>query len=168
MKTIQLCAILFLSTAFSLHAQTPKFGHINSTQLLSMMPQTKVADSALQKFGSSLENQLKTMSAEYESKMQDFRSKQSSMAEPIMNAKAKEITDLETRIQDFQQTAQQSIQKKKEEIYSPIIKKAEDAIHQVGKDKSYTYIFDSSGGVLLYYQDSDDIMSLVKQKLNLK
>lgn len=167
-KTINIFFALVLFTASAVVAQTPKFGHINSTQLLTMMPETKLADSSLQKFGSSLESQLKTMSAEYDSKVNDFKEKQNSMSEPILSAKAKEISDLEGRITDFQQSAQQSIQKKKEELYSPIIKKAENAIHEIGKDKGYTYIFDSGVGVLLYYQDSDDIMNLVKGKLGLK
>lgn len=167
-KTLKIFVALLLVAASNVYAQTPKFGHINSTTLLSMMPETKLADSSLQKFGSSLESQLKTMNAEYENKVQDYKDKQASTAEPILAAKAKEISDLEARIQDFQQSAQQSIQKKKEELYSPIIKKAEDAIHAIGKDKGYTYIFDASVGVLLYFQDSDDIMSLVKAKLGLK
>ena len=164
---LKLTAVLILLTITGVQAQI-KLGHINSTQLLSFMPETKNADSTLQKFGSSLENQLKTMSAEYDGKVGDFKSKETSLSEPIREAKIKEITDLETRIQDFQQSAQSSIQKKKEELYSPIIKKAEDAIHAVAKEKSYTYIFDSSVGVLLWAQDSEDIMASVKQKLGLK
>jgi outer membrane protein len=164
---LKLTAAILLLCVTSVQAQV-KLGHINSTQLLSFMPETKNADSTLQKFGSSLENQLKTMSAEYDTKVSDFKSKEASMAEPIREAKIKEIGDLETRIQDFQQSAQNSIQKKKEELYSPIIKKAEDAIHAVAKEKSYTYVFDSSVGVLLWAQDSEDIMGIVKQKLSLK
>lgn len=167
-KSIKILAAIVLVSTSCLYAQSPKFGHVNSTQLLSMMPETKVADSSLQKFGSSLEGQLKTMNAEYDSKVADYKEKQSSMADPIQQAKAKEISDLGDRIQNFQQSAQQSIQKKKEELYQPIIKKAEDAIHAIGKDKGYTYIFDSGVGVLLFYQDSEDIMSLVKAKLGLK
>lgn len=167
-KSIQIVAAMMLITATTIYAQAPKFGHVNSTTLLSMMPETKVVDSALQKFGSSLESQLKTMNAEYDSKVQEYKTNQATIAEPIMQAKGKEISDLGDRIQDFQQSAQSSIQKKKEELYSPIIKKAEDAIHAIGKEKGYTYIFDSGVGVLLYFQDSDDIMSLVKTKLGLK
>ena len=166
-KFLKSIIVLFLFITGVTNGQV-KLGHINSTQLLSFMPETKNADSALQKFGNSLENQLKTMSAEYDSKVADFKSKESAMAEPIHQSKLKEITDLEGRIQDFQQSAQSSIQKKKEELYSPIIKKAEDAIHAIGKEKGYTYIFDSSVGVLLWSQDSDDIMAQVKQKLGLK
>ena len=122
-----LCGILL---SVSVQAQSNlKFGHINSTQLLSQMPETKAADSSLQKFGASLENQLKTMTAEYQSKIADFKSKEGAMADPIREAKLKEISDLEERIQSFQESAQSSMQKKKEELYTPILKKAEDAIN---------------------------------------
>ena len=167
-KTIKLAAMIFLLATGITSAQTLKFGHINSTQLLSLMPETKVADSTLQKFGASLESQLKTMTNEYQSKVGEYRANEATMAEPIKEAKAKEINDLEQRIQDFQDSAQQSLQKKKEEIYTPIIKKAEDAIKGIAKDKGYSYIFDTSVGVVLYAQDSDDIMPQVKTKLGLK
>lgn len=161
-----LCGILL---SVSVQAQSNlKFGHINSTQLLGQMPETKAADSSLQKFGASLENQLKTMTAEYQSKIADFKSKEASMAEPIRDAKLKEISDLEERIQAFQESAQTSMQKKKEELYTPILKKAEDAINGIAKEKGYSYIFDSSAGTLLFAQESDDILPLVKGKLGLK
>lgn len=148
-------------------AQTPKFGHINSAQLLSMMPEIKDADKKLQDFGSTLETQLRTMTNEYQTKVQAYQSQQASMADPIKDAKVKEITDLENRIQEFQQTAQESVSKKKEEMYSPILKKAEDAIVALAKEKGYAYIFDTSAGSVIYAQDSDDVMDLVKKKLNI-
>ena len=167
-KFLKLSVLLLAIFTTQLNAQSVKFGHINSTQLLQSMPDTKNADSVVQKFGSSLDTQLKTMTAEYQGKVADYKAKEQSMADPIKDAKLKEISDLEQRIQDFQESAQASIQKKKEETYSPIIKKAEDAIHAIAKEKAYSYIFDTSVGAFLYAQDSDDIMSLVKQKLGLK
>ncbi|OQA12552.1 MAG: periplasmic chaperone [Bacteroidetes bacterium ADurb.Bin397] len=167
-KSIKLLAIIFILATGAIQAQTLKFGHINSTQLLTQMPETKMADSTLQKFGTTLEAQLKTMTNEYQSKVTEFRANEATMSEPIKEAKAKEINDLETRIQDFQESAQTSLQKKKEEIYTPIIKKAEDAIKGIAKEKGYSYIFDTSVGVVLYAQESDDIMPLVKAKLGLK
>jgi outer membrane protein len=167
-KAIKIALLLVIAAAGTLSAQTLKFGHINSTQLLASMPETKLADSTLQKFGTSLEAQLKTMTNEYQSKISEYRANEATMADPIKDAKAKEIGDLEQRIQDFQESAQQSLSKKKEEVYTPIIKKAEDAIKGVAKDKGYSYIFDTSAGVVLFAQDSDDIMPLVKAKLGLK
>ncbi len=167
-KILKLSLLVLIIVSTKLQAQAQKFGHINSTLLLQQMPETKNADTTVQKFGSTLESQLKTMTAEYQNKVNDYKNKEQSMADPIKDAKLKEISDLEQRIQDFQESAQSSIQKKKEEIYSPIIKKAEDAIHSIAKDKGYAYIFDTSVGAFLYAQDSDDIMPLVKAKLGLK
>ena len=168
MKNLKLLVVLAMFFSGTTIAQSLKFGHINSTQLLSMMPETKLADSTLQKFGSTLESQLKTMTIEYQSKVSEYRANEATMADPIKEAKAKEINDLEQRIQDFQDSAQQSLQKKKEEIYTPIIKMAEDAIKAIAKEKSYSYIFDTSVGVVLFAQESDDILPLVKGKLGLK
>jgi outer membrane protein len=157
--------LLLSSGAF---AQTLKFGHINSTALIQAMPETRQADSTLKKFAESLDSQLKTMTIEYQTKLQTYQSKADSMPEAIKQTKEKELYDLQTRIQDFQQTAQESIQKKKEEIYGPILKKAEDAIKLLAKEKSYSYIFDTSVGAVVYAQESDDLMPVVKAKLGIK
>ncbi|MEO8149933.1 MAG: OmpH family outer membrane protein [Bacteroidia bacterium] len=168
MKKLILAAAAILVCSFASVKAQVKLGHINSTTLLQAMPETKVADSTLTKYGKSLEDQLKVMSGEYDKKVDDYKKNEASMADPIKETRVKEITDLEDRIRNFQQSAQDNIQKKKEELYQPIIKKADDAIKAVAKDKGYTYIFDSSVGVLLYANDSDDIMSMVKTKLGLK
>lgn len=89
-RIVAICFGILLNFAVQTQAQsTLKFGHINSTQLINLMPETKLADSTLQKFGASLENQLKTMTAEYQGKITDFKSKEASMADPIRDAKLK-------------------------------------------------------------------------------
>lgn len=166
-KILFFIAVILSVTCFQSFAQL-KFGHIDSGALIQMMPQTKQADSTLKRFGESLDSQLKGMTAEYQSKLQLYQSKVDSLPDAIRNTKEKELSDLGQRIQDFQQTAQESIQKKKEEIYGPILKKAEDAIKEIAKEKSYSYIFDTSLGSVIYAQDGDNILPLVKTKLGLK
>jgi outer membrane protein len=168
-NTMRIVAVAtFVATAFSVNAQTAlKLGHINSAEILALMPESKVADGELQKYGQSLEAQLKTMGAEYQGKVEVYQNKKELMADAIKQTNEKEIVDLQNRIQEFQQTAQESIQKKKEELYSPILKKAEETIKEVAKENAYTYILDSSQGVVLYSQEGSDIGPLVKKKLNL-
>lgn len=168
MKKILITLVALTLVVGASFAQGVKLGHINSNQLLSIMPETKAADSILQKFGTSLQNQLQTMNTEYESKVGDYKKNEPSMLDAVKEMKVKEITDLEDRIREFQQSAQDNIGKKKEEIYAPILKKAEEAIKGIAKEKGYTYIFDAGVGVLLYSQDSDDILPMVKAKLGLK
>ena len=151
----------------ALEAQAQKFGHINSNELLSSMPEREKATAEVEKFAKQLEIQLKTMSAEYDTKLQDYQSKEGIMTEPIKQTRLKELMDLEQRIRDFQLTAQQSLQKKETELLTPLIEKAKSAIEEVSKKNGYTYIFDTSVGVILYFQDGDDIMPLVKKNLGL-
>lgn len=166
---------VFLSFAFALFASMPmtfaqnaKLGHINTSQLVLLLPEMKAADSTLQKFSASLEAQLKVMYNEYQTKVADFKSSEATMAEPVRQTKAKEVADLEQRIREFQDNAESSVQKKEQDLLAPISKKVEDAIKAVAKEKGYAYIFDMSRGSVIYAQDSDDIMPLVKTKLGLK
>jgi len=159
---------LFAAGIINLQAQTLKFGHVNSADLIQMMPETKAADSAQVKYRKSLEDQMKMMTAEYQNKLDSYQKQGNMMDAAIKATREKELQDLGDRIQDFQQTAQESIQKKKEELYGPILKKAEDAIKAIAKEKAYSYIFDTSAGVVLFAQPSDDIMALVKAKMGIK
>jgi outer membrane protein len=169
-KLIAVAFGVVLSVTTICNAQSPlKFGHINSNELFGIMPELKLADSTLAKFKSTLDSQYKTMGAEYQAKIADYKSKEASMADPIKEAKQKEISDLEERIQAFQESAQTSLQKKQEELNGPIVKRAQDAINAVAKEKGFSYIFDSTpGGTLIFSQDADDILPLVKAKLGIK
>ncbi len=167
-KLIQILSVAIMLLIGTTVAQAQlKFGHINSAELLAMMPEIKAADKQLQDFGAQLESQLKTMTGEYQTKLQDYQSKEALMADAIKQTKEKEIIDLQTRIQEFQQTAQQSIEKKKEELYAPILKKAEDAITGIAKENGFAYIFDTSVGSVVYGQESDNIMAVAKKRLGI-
>ncbi len=166
-KILLITALLFVGIKFSNAQNALKLGHINSAELLSLMPESKVADTELKKYGESLDAQLKAMHAEYQGKIQDYQSKETLMAEVIKQTKQREIMDLETRINDFQEQGQSDIQKKKEELYTPILKKAQDAINTIAKEQNYSYIFDMSLGSILFAQESNDIMPAAKKKLGL-
>ncbi len=169
MKFLSYLAVLFLLTmAVTTQAQSLKFGHINSADLLAMMPEIKKADSVLQAYQKSLEDANASMLTDYQKKIQDFQSLPATTTDAVKEIKQQEIKDLENRIQQFQGGAQDKLQNKKEEVYSPILKKAEDAIKDVAKANNYSYVFDTSAGAVVYAQESDNLMELVKKKLMLK
>ena len=78
-----------------------------------------------------------------------------------------EIQGLEQRITTFQQSAQTSLQNKEIELLRPIEEKAQNAINIVAEKGKYTYILDSSSGMLLYSKESEDILEKVKKELGL-
>jgi outer membrane protein len=159
--TIAVALLPFLSLA-------QKFGHVNSADLLAMMPEVKKADSTLALYQKSLEDLNQTMLVEYQQKIQTYQNDLATMTDAVKELREQEIKDLEKRITDFQAGAPEKLQGKKEEVYTPILKKAEDAIKAVAKENNYAYVFDTSAGGVIYAQESDDISGLVKKKLGLQ
>jgi len=164
-KVLGITMISLMLAASSVNAQ--KIGHINSQELLLAMPERAQAEKDVQAYAKQLESQLTAMSEEYKTKVADYQSKEATMTETIKKTKVKEITDLETRIKEFQETAQTDLQNKEGELLKPLIEKAKKAIEDVGKENGYTYVLDASQGTLLVKPDGSDIMPLVKKKMGI-
>ena len=107
-----------------------------------------------------------SIKSEYQSMIEDYQNNEASYDELTKQDKIAEIQGLEQRITTFQQSAQSSLQNKEIELLKPIEEKAQNAINIVEKGK-YTYILDSSSGILLYSKESEDILDKVKKELGL-
>ena len=79
------------------------------------------------------------------------------------------MQELRTRIQRFQETAMNELDKAQQDLMQPITEKAMNAIREVAKENGFTYIFDLNAGPILYTsENSQDILPLVKKKLGLQ
>lgn len=158
---------LFLSAA-SISAQNLKFGHINSQELLMAMPERDSAEAKLKKYGKDLQEQIETLQVEFNKKYQDYLQKKATFTDAIREMKEKELSDLQQRSQEFEQTAQQDYQKQQADLMKPIVDKANAAISKVAKANGFIYVFDVSTGAVAYFSDqSVDVLPLVKKELGI-
>jgi len=165
MKKLAILALFGLLT-FNTFAQ--KLGHLDAQEILALMPEREKATEDYQEYAKGLESQLMSMQSLYQSQIQDYQDNEATYSDLVKQDKIAEIQGLEQRIATFQQSAQESLQRKEMELLSPILEKLQNAINEVAEDGDYTYIFDNStGGMLLYSKDSENISSLVKKKLGL-
>jgi outer membrane protein len=87
----------------------------------------------------------------------------------ILQTKEEEMNTLQQRMQNFQQSAEQTLSTRGTELFKPIQDKAIKAVTDVAAENGFTYIFDTAGGAVVYTSpDSQDILPLVKTKLGLK
>ncbi|HOY47846.1 MAG TPA: OmpH family outer membrane protein [Flavobacteriales bacterium] len=167
----QLIALALFATALigtpALAQKSNKFGHINSAELLSLMPERKTAAAKMDSITKDVEKQLQEMMTEYRTKQEKYTNEAPKLSELVKKDKEEELTSLGTRIQNFQQQAQQSLEQQEQALIEPIVSKAKKAIETVAKENGYTYIFDTSAGSLLFWEESDNILVMVKKKLNL-
>jgi len=146
-----------------------KFAYIDFQELMQIMPEYKKASTDMEAFGKTLQDELKKMNEEFERKYNDYQKQAATMSEAIRDLREKELRDMQTRIQDFQETAQETARKKEQELLKPIVEKAKTTIATVAKEGGYTYVFDSSpGSPLLYKPEGDNILPLVKKKLGIQ
>ena len=141
---------------------------MNREELMQIMPGRDSAQAALQKDIEDLQAEMETMKKEYENRVNDYLAKKDQLSELIRKTKESDLQAMGARIEEFQQNAQKQLEERQEALLKPIIDRAKKAIEDVGKENGYTYIFDAGVGAVLYSQDSDDIMPLVKKKLGLK
>ena len=145
-----------------------KLGHINSNDLMQIMPGRDTAMALLQKEVEDLQTEMEEMKKEYETQVNNYLAKKDQLSELIRKSKESDIQKMAERIETFQANAQKLLEERQEALLKPIVDRAKAAIEEVGKENGYTYIFDAGVGTVLYSQDSDDIMPLVKKKLGLK
>lgn len=165
---LSIIVLIFVGSSAAI-AQKNKFGHINSNQLLQMMPERDSAKAAIEYHAKELEQQLQSMQTELETKYSEYIEKQKTYSDIVKKTKEEELTQMQQRVQNFQTTAQQDLQTKEQQLLKPIIEKAQNAIQKVSKSEGYTYVFDTSTGAVLYWPEkSDDLLPLVKKELGIE
>ena len=127
-----------------------KLGHINSNDLMQIMPGRDTAMALLQKEVEDLQAEMEAMKKEYETQVNNYLANKDQLSELIRKSKESDIQKMGERIETFQANAQKLLEDRQEELLKPIVDRAKAAIEEVGKENGYTYIFDAGLGNLLY------------------
>ena len=167
---IAMLMIIVALVGQSATAQSFKFGHINSDELIQSMPEYDSATVKLEKFRKELVNALELMQVEWNNKSDAYQKESKNLSDIVKQTKEQELMDIQKRVQDFQTNAQTQLQNKQTEVFQPIYSKVDKAIKDIGKENGFLYVFDVAKGALLYFDEtkSTNVMPLVKTKLGLK
>jgi outer membrane protein len=162
--------VVFLVAAFGFlnSAQAQKIAHLSLDSLIRLMPEAKIAGEAAEGFLNGLKQELEAMQTEFQGKYKDYTEKEAGMSDLIKKSKQGDLQQLQTRIQDFQVKAEEEFKRKQIEINTPIYEKAKKGIEAVAKENGYKYVLDTSRErtSVLHSEPSDDILALVKKKLD--
>jgi len=154
--------ILFVAASATIAANAQKFGHINTSELVSLMAETDSAMVQLQAYQNELVEEMDAMQTEYNTKLNTYQQKSSTWTAAIRESKENELSEIVQRLNQFQQTAQQDLANMQQTLMTPIYQKAQEAINKIGKDNNLLYIFDTSVGAIIY-MDETQSMNLLPQ-----
>ncbi len=163
--------ILAVSVGVSNSAEAQKFGYLNSAAILQEMPEVKQAEADLEVLQKQLQSKGETMLKDFQMKYQELERKnqQGEISPKELEEESQALKADENKLALFEQEMQRQVLEKRDELLQPILDRVNVAIEEVAKEEGYTYIFDASPGtgILLYADESTDVVDKVKAKLGM-
>ncbi len=167
MKKLIICAICAICGFTTANAQG-KFGHVNTQEIIQMMPEYNKAKTEIDALQAQYEADLKSMQDELQKKGEAFDKEQASLPDNIKQRRQTELQEMYQKIQQSYQDNQQALQKASAEKMQVIQTKVLDAIKAVGQEGSYVYIMENNSLPYISTTLSTDVTAQVKAKLGLK
>ncbi|PSG90734.1 OmpH family outer membrane protein [Aurantibacter aestuarii] len=163
-KTLFIAAILFMS-ATTLSIAQSKIAHINTTDLVTSMPDMKTAQAQIEEIGKNYEKEIQGMVNEYKKKIEQYEKEAPTKTDEENQTRSVEVQTMQQKIQQYQANAQQELQKKEGELLKPITEKAKAAILKVAKAQGFNYVLDSSQGGGVIMAEGKDLLKDVQKEL---
>ena len=163
----KLIAILFMMAPLAIFAQ--KFGHLNSADIIQVMPEYTTAQTELQKLEKQYSDELKMMETELSKKSEEYEAQKATLPANIQQRRERELQELYGRMQQYYQQSQQELAQASQEKMAALTEKITKAIKEVGVAGGYLYIFDVASGIPYISETlSTDVTAQVKAKLGIK
>jgi len=117
-----------------------KYGHVNSGNIIAQLPETKAADSQLIAYRDQLVKKGEEMATAVQTE----------------------------ELAQYEQKVMQDMEKRRTELYQPILERVQTVLDEIGKEGGYSMIFDTSilaGNPILFAEDSVDLNAQVIAKM---
>ena len=163
LKTLLFATALFIGATSFTSAQS-KIAHINTQELIKAMPETIAAQAEIEKLGNTYQATIQGSLKELDTKLKQYNAEAEGQTEESNMKRMEEVEGMKQSLSQYQQQAQQDLQKKEFDLLKPITEKAKAAIQKVAKAQGYEYVLDAS---TLIVADGKNLMADVKKELGL-
>lgn len=145
-----------------------KYGHLNFGNLLSQMTGTQAAETELEAYNQQLVARGEKMVEDFRARVTEVEAQVDELAPVRLAEIRKELEAERQKIGQYERQMAVDLEKKRQELLGPLIEQARQAIDEVAEENGYTLVFDTSlANTVLFAEDSDDLLPLVKAKLGM-
>ena len=164
-QTKILFAIFLFAISYTTFAQS-KVAHVNTPEIVALMPQTKAADEEIKKLEETYQKEIEGMRQDLLNKEQQYASEQETVSAELNQARMNELQDQFQRVQAYINQIQQELQRKRIDLMQPISDLYSKAVDSVAERLGFDYVFENNQQVLLVAKGTD-ITEEVKKELAL-
>lgn len=147
---------------------TDKIGYLNSQELLLSVPEAQAVDKKLSELYKGKEAEIRSLSATAQSKLESYQKNAEKLEPAERETREKELMGLDRQIQELSAKGQDEMEKERQKLLAPILKRLDKVVKSVAKEYGYTYVLDPSVGGMVYADSTRDLMPLVKEKLGIR
>jgi len=162
-KTLLLGLALVFGT-MSIQAQS-KIAHIDTQAFIESMPSYQDAMKQLQQVEQTYQAEIDDLLKEAQKKNERYKAEAPTKTDEENQARMQELNEMQNSIMEYNQTATRDVQKKRQELMTPVLEKARNIIQKVARDKGYDYVLDSTVGSGVLLADGYDLLEDAKAAL---
>ncbi|MDR2891246.1 MAG: OmpH family outer membrane protein [Alistipes sp.] len=161
---------LLLVAAFTLGSTAlfaQKFGRIDYAGVIQAMPEMADVQTKLQAAQAEYEDHLEGLQVELNNKVNDLQNAPETMSESLRQLRNREIQELNERLQQYYQIAQEELQKTQMDLMTPLQEKTDAAIAKVSKADGIVVVFQNDSVVYLDPAAVVDVTAKVRTELGI-
>ena len=157
-KILVIAAVALMS--LSATAQELKWAYVDFNELVMLMPEMDSARATMEENQKTNEEILVAMYEEYQSKVQQYEQKSATWTPAIRESKEREIMEIQSRLEQTQQSLQQELQQLQQQLQAPIIEKVNNVVNELAKAQGVAAVFEKAS---FLYVDEAQMVNLTPE-----
>jgi outer membrane protein len=161
-----LSLLLVAPSTFAATSEGGKIGVVDFGKIIQQLPETKQAETTLQATAAPLQKEIARLNTEYQKSVAAYRQLPASASKAIRDQKERDVNLKGQALQKYQQEQGGAVEKKQQELLTPIRDKVLSAVKAIAQQDGFTLVLDK--GAQVYGATELDLTFKVLDKLNIK
>ena len=164
-KIIIIAAMALMSLAAT--AQETKIAYVDFNEVIMLMPEMDAARATLEENEMTQSEILQSMYEEYQTKVQQYQQKAETWTAAIRQSKESELMEIQSRLEQTQQSFATEINQLQQELQAPIVEKAQNTVNELAKAKGVAVVLEKGSVIYIDPAQCVDLTPEARKALNI-
>ena len=164
-KIIIIAAMALVSLAAT--AQETKIAYVDFNEVIMLMPEMDAARATLEENEMTQNEILQSMYEEYQTKVQQYQQKAETWTAAIRQSKESELMEIQSRLEQTQQSFATEINQIQQELQAPIVEKAQNTVNELAKAKGVAVVLEKGSVIYIDPAQCVDLTPEARKALNI-
>ena len=164
-KIIIIAAMALVSLAAT--AQETKIAYVDFNEVIMLMPEMDAARATLEENEMTQNEILQSMYEEYQTKVQQYQQKAETWTAAIRQSKESELMEIQSRLEQTQQSFATEINQLQQELQAPIVEKAQNTVNELAKAKGVAVVLEKGSVIYIDPAQCVDLTPEARKALNI-